>query len=146
MEQPYKSVETKKTEFVDVPIRVRYADTDMMGIVYYGTYPVYFEIGRSEYMRTKGFTYKEFEDMGYHLVVVGMEIKYYNTATYDDLLIVKARISELQSRGMTFHYKIYKDENLVVEGKTKHICVNSSKKTVVIPSHLIHILKDVISK
>jgi acyl-CoA thioester hydrolase len=129
-------------EFVDVPIRVRYADTDMMGVVYYGNYSVFFEIGRSEYMRQKGFTYREFETLGYHLVVVGMEAKYYNSATYDDLLIVKTRISELQSRGLTFHYTIYRDETIIVEGKTRHLCINANKKPVIIPPLLLNVLRD----
>jgi acyl-CoA thioester hydrolase len=125
---------------VDVPVRVRYADTDMMGVVYHANYPVFFEIGRSEYMRHKGFTYREFEAMGYHLVVTGLEAKYYNSATYDDLLTVRTRISELQSRGLTFHYIIYRDKTLLVEGITKHLCIHN-KKTVVIPAHLLNILK-----
>jgi len=128
-------------DFVDVPVRVRYADTDMMGVVYHANYPVFFEIGRSEYMRLKGFTYREFEDMGYHLVVTGLEAKYYNSATYDDLLTVKTRISELQSRGLTFHYMIYREKTLLVEGTTKHLCINNNKKTVIIPPHLLNILK-----
>ncbi len=127
--------------FIDVPLRVRYADTDMMGVVYHANYPVFFEIGRSEYMRQKGFTYREFEDMGYHLVVIGLEAKYFNAATYDDLLTVRTRISELKSRGLTFHYIIYRDETLLVEGTTKHLCINNEKKPVVIPSHLLNILK-----
>jgi acyl-CoA thioester hydrolase len=127
-------------DFIDVPVRVRYADTDMMGVVYHANYPVFFEIGRSEYMRQKGFTYREFEAMGYHLVVTGLEAKYYNSATYDDLLTVRTRISELQSRGLTFHYIIYRDKTLLVEGITKHLCTND-KKTVVIPPHLLNILK-----
>jgi acyl-CoA thioester hydrolase len=125
---------------VDVPVRVRYADTDMMGVVYHANYPVFFEIGRSEYMRQKGFTYREFEAMGYQLVVTGLEAKYYNSATYDDLLTVRTRISELQSRGLTFHYIVYRDKTLLVEGITKHLCIHN-KKTVVIPSHLLNILK-----
>lgn len=128
-------------DFIDVPVRVRYADTDMMGVVYHANYPVFFEIGRSEYMRLKGFTYREFEDMGYHLVVTGLEAKYYNSATYDDLLTVKTRISELQSRGLTFHYMIYREKTLLVEGTTKHLCINNNKKTVIIPPHLLNILK-----
>jgi len=131
-----------KSNAVDFPIRVRYADTDKMGIVYYGTYPVYFEIGRSEYMREKGFVYRNFEEQGYHLVVVNLEVKYYNSATYDDLLIVRTSISELKSRGITFCYEIYKDGTLVVEGKTKHICTNSERKSSSMPPHLLKILKD----
>jgi acyl-CoA thioester hydrolase len=134
---------TLKTEPVDVPVRVRYADTDKMGIVYYGTYPIYFEIGRSEYMRKKGFSYRNFEEEGYHLVVVNLEAKYYNSATYDDLLIVRTSISGLKSRGLTFHYEVYKDGTLVVDGKTKHICINHERKSSAMPPHLLKTLKDV---
>jgi acyl-CoA thioester hydrolase len=109
----------RKLDYFETPIRVRYADTDTMGVVYYGTYPIYFE------------------------VVVDMVAKYYNTAAYDDLLTVRTSISELKSRGLTFHYEIFKDGALIVEGKTRHICTNSDKKTVVMPPSLFEILKDV---
>jgi len=132
-----------KSVYSETPVRVRYADTDRMGIIYYGTYPVYFEIGRSEFMRSQGFTYREFEETGYHLVVVGMDIKYYNSATYDDLLIVRTSVSSWQSRGLTFHYEIYKDGSLIVEGHTKHICISSNRKPAVIPPRLLTILHDV---
>ena len=134
--------EQQKNRPVDVPVRVRYADTDKMGIVYYGTYPIYFEIGRSEYMREKGFAYRNLEELGYHLVVVNLEAKYYNSATYDDLLVVRTGISDIKSRGLTFNYEIYREGTLVVSGKTKHICINSEKKTTSIHPHLLKILKD----
>ena len=129
--------------YVETSIQVRYADTDTMGVVYYGTYPIYFEVGRAEYMRSKGFPYKKFEETGFHLVVVHLEAKYYNTAAYDDLLTVRTSIAELKSRGLIFHYGIFRDGVLIVEGKTKHICTNSDKKTVVIPASLFETLKDV---
>ncbi len=129
-------------EFVEIPIRVRYADTDQMGIVYYGNYPAFFEVGRSEYMRQKGFPYRDVEEMGYYFVVVGLEAKYYGNATYDDIVIVKTRVSNLKSRGITFHYVITRDGTLVVEGSTKHICVNSDKKPVTIPQKILEILRD----
>jgi acyl-CoA thioester hydrolase len=129
-------------EHVDVPVRVRYADTDTLGIVYYGTYPIYFEIGRSEYMREKGFTYRKFEEEGHHLVVTGMEIKYHTSASYDDLLIIRTSVSDIQSRGLTFNYAVIKDGSTVVLGKTKHICVNQERKSVRIPSSLVNILKN----
>jgi len=131
--------------YVDVPVRVRYADTDRMGIVYYGTYPPYFELGRSEFMRDKGFTYRQFEEMGYHLVVTGIDIKYYNAATYDDLLHVRTSISDVKSRGLTFHYEIFKDGVIIVEGHTKHICVDGGRKPVRIPSDVLEIFKNVSS-
>lgn len=129
-------------EFVEIPIRVRYADTDQMGIVYYGNYPAFFEVGRSEYMRQKGHPYRDVEEMGYYFVVVSLEAKYYGNATYDDIVIVKTRVTELKSRGITFHYVVTRDGTLVVEGSTKHICVNSDKKPVTIPQKIIEIFRD----
>jgi acyl-CoA thioester hydrolase len=143
MDQPNGGKENRKLDYFETPIRVRYADTDTMGVVYYGTYPIYFEVGRAEYMRAKGCTYKEFESTGFHLVVVSMEAKYHSNATYDDLVTVRTSISELKSRGLTFHYEIFRDGALIVEGKTRHICTNSDKKTVVMPQSLFEILKDV---
>jgi acyl-CoA thioester hydrolase len=95
--------------YVDVPLRVRYADTDRMGIVYYGTYPIYLEVGRSEFMRTKGLPYRDLEEKGYSLVVTGIEIKYYNPALYDALLTVRTRVSDVQSRGGGFSYTVLRD-------------------------------------
>jgi acyl-CoA thioester hydrolase len=143
MAAPHKSAVRKGAGFVETAVRVRYADTDKMGVVYYGTYPVYFEVGRTEFIREKGFTYREFEDTGHRLVVVGLEAKYYGSAAYDDLLTVRTSIAELQSRGLSFRYEIYKDGDMIVEGKTKHICVNSTKKAVKIPPHFFAVLKDV---
>jgi acyl-CoA thioester hydrolase len=127
---------------VDVPVRVRYADTDRMGIVYYGTYPQYFEIGRSEFMREKGFTYRQFEEMGYHLVVTGIDIKYHNGATYDDLLVVRTSLCDVKSRGVTFRYEIFKDGCFIVEGHTKHICVDGGRKPIRIPSDVLEIFRN----
>ena len=124
-------------DYIDVPVRVRYADTDRMGIVYYGNYPQYFEIARTELMRGKGLTYRQVEETGYHLVVTGMEIKYYNSATYDDLLTVRVGVADIRSRGITFHYQILKDGTRVVEGKTRHVCVNNDRKSVRIPPALL---------
>ncbi len=128
--------------YVDVPVRVRYADTDKMGIVYYGTYPQYFEIGRSEFMRAKGYTYRQFEEMGFHLVVTGIDIRYHNAATYDDLLNVRTSLAEVKSRGLTFHYEVFNDGVMVVEGHTQHICVNIGRKPVRIPSEIMEVFKN----
>ena len=146
MNNQKKIEKVKNYETVDMSVRVRYADTDKMGVVYHGTYSEYFEVGRSEYIRKKGFTYKDFEEMGYQLVVVELEAKYYNSATYDDLLTVRTGISEIKSRGLTFHYEIHKNGNIIVEGRTKHICLNSDRKPALIPSPLVEILKDVKSQ
>ena len=142
MTRQNKASEAENLLVVDVPVRVRYADTDKMGVVYYGTYPMYFEIARSEYMRDKGFTYREFEKMGYYLMVVNLEAKYYGGAEYDDQIVVRTTMPELRSRGLTFRYQIYKDDALLVEGSTRHVCVNNDKRAVAIPTHLLDALRN----
>ncbi len=127
---------------VDVPLRVRYADTDMMGIVYYGTYPIYLEVGRSEYMRERGLSYRNLAEMGYDLVVSGLEIKYHSPAVYDDLLIIRTSIAEVQSRGCTFAYDVLKDGATVIRGRTRHICVNGARKPTKLPASLVRMLQD----
>ncbi len=129
-------------DYVDVPLRVRYADTDRMGIVYYGTYPAYFEVGRGEFMREKGLPYSKLEEQGFHLVVSGIEIKYYNPATYDDLLTVRTSISEIQSRAVGFNYTVLRDGVTIAQGKTKHICVTAERKPTRLPPHLVEVLKN----
>jgi len=129
-------------DYVDVPLRVRYADTDQMGIVYYGAYPEYFEVARSEFMRERGLSYRSLEDLGYFLVVAGMEVKYYNPAVYDDLLTIRTSVSNIQSRGVTFEYLILRDSVLVVQAKTRHICVSSDRKPRRLPHVLIESLQD----
>ena len=128
--------------FVDVPLRVRYAETDRMGIVYYGSYPAYLEVARSEYMREKGLPYKNLEEMGFGLVVAGMEVKYLNPALYDDLLVIRTSVAEVQSRGVTFSYAIFRDETSIVQARTRHICVDADRRPRRLPSSLVEILKN----
>jgi acyl-CoA thioester hydrolase len=128
--------------YVDVPIQVRYADTDRMGIVYYGNYSTYFEVGRTEFMRAKGLPYKKLEEQGYGLVVTGLEIKYYNPAVYDDVLAIRTSVSDVQSRGVTFNYAVFRDGVTLVVGKTRHICVTPDRKTIKLPPFLVEVLKD----
>ncbi|WP_353684672.1 thioesterase family protein [Thermodesulfovibrio sp. 3907-1M] len=128
--------------FIDVPVRVKYADTDNFGIVYYGNYAIFFEKARTEYLRQKGYTYKELENNGYHLPVVEFHVKYYKPATYDDLLIIRTSIESLKSRGIVFRYEVFKEEEKIAEGFTYHICVNSENKPVALPHCFIEILKN----
>jgi acyl-CoA thioester hydrolase len=128
----------------DFPIRVRYAETDRMGIVYHGSYATYFEVGRSEFMRNKGYPYRELEEKGYSLVVAGVEIKYYKPAHYDDLLVVRTGILDVQSRGVSFGYAVLRDGVTIVVGKTRHICVTSDGKTTRLPPFIAEILKNAV--
>lgn len=91
-------------------IRVRYAETDRMDVVYYGNYPQYFEVGRVESLRSLGISYKDIEDMGIILPVVEMQIKYLRPAKYDDLLTIKTIIKELPiDHKITFYQEVYNE-------------------------------------
>jgi acyl-CoA thioester hydrolase len=112
-------------------VRVRYADTDKMEFVYNGKYLEYFEVGRTELLRSTGVSYKDIEDNGYQLPLIETGIKYKKPARYDDLLEIEAIVSELYTAKVHIDYIIRKEETneIVVEGFTDHIFLlrNSGK-------------------
>ncbi len=97
--------------------RVCYADTDQMGVVYYGNYAKLFEIARGEAFRKIGKTYKSLEDMGVIMPVIKLEVNYHASALYDDLLAIHTTIEEFPSTRITFSHKIYNEAGkLLVTG------------------------------
>lgn len=99
-------------------VRVRYAETDQMGVVYYGNYAQYFEVGRVELLREHGLSYREMEEGGVMLPVVNLEVNYKKSALYDDLLKIETEIVEKPSVKITFNHNIYNSANeLLVTGK-----------------------------
>ncbi|MDA9563040.1 acyl-CoA thioesterase [Flavobacteriales bacterium] len=103
----------------DVNIRVRYAETDQMGVVYYGNYAAYCEVGRVEVMRKIGTTYKALEESGVMLPVIDYQVKYLKPALYDDLLRVRTIIKTLPRARITFDYEIYNEKgDLLNEAST----------------------------
>jgi len=96
-------------------VRVRYAETDQMNVVYHGNYAQYFEVGRAESIRKLGFTYKALEETGVKMPVVELHIRYLRPAHYDDLLTVKTTIRELPtSHKIEFHQEVFNEENLLL--------------------------------
>jgi acyl-CoA thioester hydrolase len=91
----------------ETKVRVRYGDSDRMGYAYYGNYPLYFEVGRTEMLRELGLTYKEMEDSGVILPVINLQVNYLAPAYYDDLLTVKTYIKEKPGVRIKFDYEIY---------------------------------------
>ena len=121
----------------ETQIRVRYKDTDRMGVVYYGNYLTFFEIGRAELMRHMGFPYAAFEEDGYILVVTEANANYHANVGYDSLLTVKTRISDLRAVRVRFDYEIVDEKRkLLVDGFTVHACVNTNSKPMKIPPEL----------
>ncbi|MBN8838076.1 MAG: acyl-CoA thioesterase [Sphingobacteriia bacterium] len=100
-------------------IRVRYAETDQMNVVYYGNYAQYFEVARAESIRELGITYKDMEAMGIIMPVVEMHCKFLRSAQYDDLLTVKTWLKELPAgHKIEFHHEVYNEKNkLLTSGK-----------------------------
>jgi acyl-CoA thioester hydrolase len=109
----------------ETTVRVRYAETDKMGYVYYGNYTQYYEVGRVEAMRALGTSYKEMEENGVMLPVYTCSLKYLKPALYDDLLIIKTIIKELPTLKITFDYEIYNQQNeLLNTGNTTLVFIN----------------------
>lgn len=127
---------------VDTEIRVRYAETDQMGVAYYANYLVWFEVGRSEFCREKGFRYADLEALGYRLVVSEVRCKYRNSAKYDETILIRTRLKHLNKRMITFGYRVLRKngEGLIAEGETQHICVDANGKTKSLPEKYLSCL------
>ncbi len=126
-------------DVIDVDIRVRYAETDQMGVAYYANYLVWFEVGRSELCRSKGFRYADLEALGYKLVVSDVHCRYRNSARYDEIIVVRTRLKEVNKRMITFGYEILRKGHvkMIAEGETRHICVDSNGKTRSLPEKFL---------
>lgn len=95
-----------KELYFDYVLRTRYAETDQMGVVYYGNYPQYLELGRVEWLRSIGFTYKAMEEEGVMMPVVSLQIQYKKPALYDELITIRTKLKELPSTKIEFDYEI----------------------------------------
>lgn len=109
-------------------LRVRYAETDQMNIVYYGNYAQYFEVGRAECIRDLGFSYKKMEELGVHMPVVGLQVKFLRPARYDDLITIKTLLRELPEKyEITFHHEVYNErKKLLTTGQVTLMFIDSA--------------------
>lgn len=99
-----------KELYFDYLLRTRYAETDQMGVVYYGNYPQYLELGRVEWLRSIGFTYKAMEEEGIMMPVVSLQIQYKKPALYDELITIRTKLKELPSTKIEFDYEILNEK------------------------------------
>ncbi len=124
------------TEFSETLARVRYKDTDQMGVVYYGNYFTFFEIGRVEYMRERGIAYKQMEqEDNSYIVVAEASCRYLQPARYDDLLRIRTRVSESRRRSIRFAYEILRHDTgeMLATGETVHIICNREGRPKSLP-------------
>lgn len=106
-------------------LRSRYAETDQMGVVYYGNYPQYFEVGRVEALRQLGLTYRQMEEEGVMLPVLELQIKYVRPALYDDELTIHTFIKDMPVSRITFDREIYNSQGqLLTTGMVQLVFVN----------------------
>ncbi|MFD2600147.1 acyl-CoA thioesterase [Sphingobacterium corticis] len=109
-------------------IRVRYAETDQMGYMYYGNYASYYEVARTEMFRSTGISYKELEENGVMMPVIEMQTKYLQPAKYDDLITIKTTIRELPSVRICFEYELFNESGVLLNtGKTLLVFVDMKK-------------------
>ncbi|MHC1726733.1 MAG: acyl-CoA thioesterase [Syntrophobacteraceae bacterium] len=125
---------------VKTHFRVTYADTDAMGFAYYGNYLKWFEIGRTEWFRNTGTSYRDLEGKGLFLPVVEAHCSYVKPAFYDDLLTIGTSFKFAGHARLRFDYEIYRDKELLTQGYTQHVCMNSGRKVQKPPDFLRDLL------
>lgn len=127
-----------KSEFFPVRLRVRYAETDQMGVVHHSVYPIWFEAARTELARATGIPYSEWERDGTYLMLSDLSVRYRRPAIYDEEVNVGVRVAAVASRRVVFAYRVTRSDGTVLaEGETRHLVVSrSSGRPTALPRHL----------
>ena len=121
-------------ETVETRIRVRYAETDQMGVAYYANYLVWMEVARVEHCRALGFDYRDMErETGAFLAVTEASCRYRSPARYDDEVVVESNISEARSRTVRFAYKMKRDGQTLATGETHHPIMDRDGRAMRMP-------------
>jgi acyl-CoA thioester hydrolase len=123
-------------EYHDATVRVRYAETDQMGVVYHANYLVWFEVGRVELMRALGFEYKRMEaEDDCRIVVADAHCRYHHSAVYDEVLRIRTRIAESRNRVVKFSYEVIRDVDgkVLANGATTHVICGRNGRPKMLP-------------
>lgn len=133
-----------QVDYADFTIRVRYAETDQMGIVYHAHYLVWFEIGRVELLRQRGVPYRELEEReGCFIVVTHASATFHAPAHYDDVLTIRTRIKKLHSRLVDFEYEVLGEDGLrLATGETSHVVTDREGKPRRLPERYVGVLAE----
>jgi len=124
-------------------VKVRYAETDQMGVAYYANYFVWFEVGRSQYCNDCGFSYRDMErETGLFLIVAEASCRYKTPARYEDELIIRTRVTESTRRTLRFSYAIERlDGAAIATGETLHVLINADGRASSFPEKYLSLLK-----
>jgi acyl-CoA thioester hydrolase len=120
----------------ETTIRVRYAETDRMGLLHHANYLVYFEQARTELLRSLGLTYRDIEDQGFLLVLTRVEVRYKRPAYYDDVLTIRTFVERTTAVRIDHRYEVSRDGVLIAEGATTLACVDREGRPQALPDAL----------
>jgi acyl-CoA thioester hydrolase len=120
-------------------VEVRFAETDLMGVVHHGSYIVWFEVGRVAWMKAAGMPYTEIAASGHHFAVTGIHAQYRVAAHFGDTVRIVSRLAKLRSRQIEFVYELYRvpDNVLLATGVSEHICVDLGGRMAKIPQAIL---------
>ena len=130
-------------EYHDTKVRVRYAETDQMGVVYHANFLIWFEVGRVELMRALGVEYKTMEkEDDCHIVVADVHCRYHHSALYDEELRIRTRIAESRNRVVKFSYEVIRDADgkVLANGETTHVICGGNGRPKLLPAKYRKIL------
>jgi acyl-CoA thioester hydrolase len=121
--------------FHDVEFRVRYAETDQMGVVYHANYLIWCEVGRTDFIRARGMSYADMERAGVGLAVSELSARFHSAARYDDMIRVRTTLAEIRSRGITFDYMITQADTgaRLVTARTALVSIDKSGRPTSLP-------------
>lgn len=120
----------------EIQIRVRYAETDQMGLLHHANYLIYFEQGRTELLRTQGFAYRDIEAQGFFLVLTKIQVRYRRPAHYDDLLTLRTTVVRTTMVKIEHKYELMRNGELLAEAETTLGCVDRDGKVQPLPDSL----------
>lgn len=121
-------------------LRVRFCETDLMGIVHHAVYLTYFEAGRVDWLRRRGITYTRWTAQGIHLPVVDATLKYRSPARFEDILVIETRLAELRWASLRYSYSITREGTVLAEGETRLACVDNGHTLRRIPHEVLAVL------
>jgi acyl-CoA thioester hydrolase len=120
----------------EITIRVRYAETDRMGLLHHANYLVYFEQGRTELLRERGLSYRDLEDQGFLLVLTKVDVHYRRPAKYDDLLTLRTTVVRTTMVRIDHKYEVFCDGQLLADGSSTLACVDRQGRPQALPDFL----------
>lgn len=117
----------------EIEIRVRYSETDAMGILHHSNYFVYFEMGRTELLRCNGYSYRNMEEEGWFMVVAKLGCKFLSPARYDDTLTLRTTMTKVTAAKVLHKYELFRDQELLAEAESTLACVDREGKLQRVP-------------